>query len=145
MSQTSSSVYRLGRGPALVAAGIFTIAAGILVFATFLLAGEATWRVVSASITGVVAAFCVIQAVRFFVRPPVVARFDADGFTVSSPRARAAWKQVDDVSLDSGFVVLTGEGTARIEVSLLDPPAQAALVREVYDRLNTAHGYTRFG
>ncbi|MCK5890400.1 MAG: hypothetical protein P1U38_09450 [Aeromicrobium sp.] len=146
MSLPESSVYRLGRGPALVATGVLTIATGVLVFAAFLMADDATPRLIGAVVLGVLAAASVLLAARFALRPPSVIRLDATGFTVARPRVRAAWKQVDDVALDSaGFLVLTGEGTARVELRLLDPDARQVLVREVYDRLNTAHGYTRFG
>lgn len=145
MSLPESSVYRLGRGPALVATGVLTIVTGVLVFAAFLVADDATPRVVGAIVLGVLAAMAVLLAARFALRPPSVVRLDATGFTVARPRVRAAWKQVDDVAVDSGYLVLTGEGTARVELRLLDPDARQLLVREVYDRLNTAHGYTRFG
>ena len=145
MSLPESTVYRLGRGPALVATGVLTIVTGVLVFAAFLVADDATPRVVGAVVLGVAALVAVLLAARFALRPPAVVRLDEAGFTVARPRVRAAWKQVDDVALDSGYLVLTGEGTARVELRLLDPDARQLLVREVYDRLNTAHGYTRFG
>ena len=145
MSLPESTVYRLGRGPALVATGVLTIATGVLVFAAFLVADDATPRVVGAVVLGVVAFVAVLLAARFALRPPAVVRLDETGFTVARPRVRAAWKQVDDVALESGYLVLSGEGTARVELRLLDPDARQLLVREVYDRLNTAHGYTRFG
>ena len=145
MSLSESSVYRLGRGPALVATGVLTIVTGVLVFGAFLVADDATPRVVGAVVLSVLAVVAVLLAVRFALRPPAVVRLDQAGFTVARPRVRAAWKQVDDVALDSGYLVLTGEGTARVELRLLDPDARQLLVREVYDRLNTAHGYTRFG
>ncbi len=145
MSLPESTVYRLGRGHALVATGVLTIVTGVLVFAAFLVADDATPRVVGAVVLGVAALVAVLLAARFALRPPAVVRLDEAGFTVARPRVRAAWKQVDDVALDSGYLVLTGEGTARVELRLLDPDARQLLVREVYDRLNTAHGYTRFG
>ncbi|MEG9224556.1 hypothetical protein [Aeromicrobium sp. Sec7.5] len=145
MSLPESSVYRLGRGPALVATGVLTIVTGVLVFAAFLVADDATARVVVAVVLGVLAAVAVFLAVRFALRPPAVVRLDPTGFTVARPRVRATWKQVDDVALNSGYLVLSGEGTARVELRLLDPDARQLFVREVYDRLNAAHGYTRFG
>ena len=145
MSLPESSVYRLGRGPALVATGVLTIVTGVLVFAAFLLADDATPRLVGAIVLAGLAVVSVLLAARFALRPPAVVRLDKAGFTVARPRVRAAWKQVDDVALESGYLVLTGEGTARVELRLLDPDSRQLLVREVYDRLNTAHGYTRFG
>ncbi|WP_229052655.1 hypothetical protein [Aeromicrobium sp. Leaf350] len=141
----SSSTYRLGRGPALVATGAFTIATGVLVFAAFLLADDATWRTVAAAVAGGLAVLALLLALRFAFRPPVIARFDERGFMVARPRTRAAWKQVDDVTLDAGFLVLTGEGTARVDLRMIEPGSRETFLREVYDRLNSAHGYTRFG
>ncbi|MFT4299338.1 MAG: hypothetical protein QM597_06880 [Aeromicrobium sp.] len=144
MPQSDPSVYRLGRGPALVAVGAFLIAAGLLVFAGFLLAGDTPVRIAATAVVGVLALGSVAMAARFAWRPPMLIRLDAEGFTVGRPRARAAWKQVEDVAIESGFLVLSGDDTARIELRLLEPADRRRLAREVYDRLNTAYGYRRF-
>jgi len=145
MSKPDSSVYRLGRGPALLATGAFTIVAGLLVFAAFLVADDSTARLATTFVLGGLGLVAVVMALRFALRPPALARLDRDGFMVARPRVRASWKQVDDVRLEGGVLVLTGEGTAQVDLRMLEPAQRQDFVRDVYDRLNAAHGYTRFG
>ena len=141
----NDSLYRLARGPALLACGGLTVATGVLVFAAFLASGDATWRRVVTVVCAVLAVVCLTQVLRFALRPPVVAQLGEEGFTIGRPRRRGSWKAVDDVVVADGVLRLEGDGArAELALELLDPAVRATVLREVYDRLNTAHGYRRF-
>ncbi len=141
----NDSVYRLARGPALLACGGFFVASGVLVFAAFLASGDATWRQVVTIVCAVLALVCLAQVLRFAVRPPVVAQLGEQGFTIGRPRRRGSWKDVEDVVVADGVLRLEGDGArAVLALELVDPGARSTALRDVYDRLNTAHGYRRF-
>ena len=133
------TVYRLDRAPALaVAGGAFVVAAlsGFLAF------------VASSALAGVVTVVALVVAALISFRPPVVVRLDEHG--IRTRRARERWVDVDDVTVRDGLLLLSlgeaGEEQRAMRVSLASVGARAPeLVREVHDRLNTAHGYRRFG
>ncbi|MFT4189581.1 MAG: hypothetical protein QM621_13520 [Aeromicrobium sp.] len=145
MSDTPISLYRLARGPALTVTGGCIVVAGILAFAGFLLVGDGTIRRVAAFIVGALAVASLLVAARFAWRSPVVVRLDGTGMVVTRPRSRTPWSQVEDVVIEDGHLVLSGGGRAWVDVRLVEPSEQADLLRDVYDRLNAAHGYRRFG
>lgn len=97
---------------------------------------------------GVIALVLFVRAILLWVWPPVVARTDADGVTLGGALTirpvAITWTDVDNVSSDAQRMFLD-----RGESVLAFPLAYAGvrgpeLLRDVYDRLNTAHGYRRF-
>lgn len=128
------STYRLDRGHAAVATGVLVIAAGVLAFVAFL---------ASSPLTAVLVVLLLAAAAVFFARPPSVIRLDADGFRAR--RASGRWTDVENVSLESGILVLASDQGRTHRVPLASVGRRGPeLVHEVYDRLNTAHGYRRF-
>ncbi|WP_169309995.1 hypothetical protein [Aeromicrobium marinum] len=138
-------MYRLSRGPALLGAGSFLIASAVAVFLAFVLVprdGAAGWMGV---VAGVLAVLALAQSARFALRSPVVMTLTDQGFVIGRPRCRGRWEDVEDVVLEAGRLGLTGENVAAgLDLRLIEPDQVQPLVREVYDRLNTANGYTRF-
>lgn len=89
------------------------------------------------------------RAVSLWARPPVVATLTDEELTVGGALTvrpvTARWLDVQDVSLEGDRLVVDRGG----DTVLVFPTAYVGrrspeLVREVYDRLNTAHGYRRF-
>ena len=132
------TTYRLDRAPALAAAGGAVVVAALAAFAGFLLSWA--WLGAVAVLALVVAGFVVW-------RPPVVVRLDEHG--IRTRRDRERWTDVEDATVTSGELRLTlgpsGDDQRVLRVPLNSVGGRAAeLVRETYDRLNTAHGYRRF-
>jgi hypothetical protein len=140
------TTYRLDRRFVLRAIGINIAGAGVAVLAAFLLADAATWAAV---VGGVVAAALVLNAARLWLRPPVVVRTsDADarlGGQLGVPPVTLEWSQVEDVSTDGRRLLLDrGDGNVLAFPLAYVGPRATDLLRDIYDRLNTANGYTRF-
>lgn len=142
---TESSVYRLGRGPALLGTGVSLIVAAIFVLIAFLAAADDLARSWLTVVTGGLALVALVVAARFALRPPAVVRMTPVQFAIARPRRSGAWDDVEAVTVQGGVVVLAGSGPeATLDLTLVDPTQRDQLVREIYDRLNAANGYTRF-
>ncbi len=132
------TTYRLDRAPALAVVGAVVVVAAVTGVVAF---------VATSALAGVVTVLLLLAAVVLVARPPVVARLDAHG--IRTRRARERWVDVADVSVRDGMLLLAlgeeGADQKALRLSLATVGARAPeLVREVYDRLNTAHGYRRF-
>lgn len=132
------TTYRLDRAPVLLVVGGVVIVAAVTGFLAFALPSQ---------VAAVVTLVLLVAAAAFALRPPVVARLDEHG--IRTRRTREQWVDVQDVSLRDGALLLAlgEEGTeqraVRVPLSAVGRRGQE-LVREVYDRMNTAHGYRRF-
>lgn len=133
------TTYRLDRAPVLLVVGGVVVAAAATGFLAFVL---------PSTVAALVTLVLLLGAAVFAFRPPVVARLDEHG--IRTRRARERWVDVEDVTLRDGALLLAlgEEGdeqrALRIPLSSVGSRSQE-LVREVYDRMNTAHGYRRFG
>jgi hypothetical protein len=135
----SVSTYRLDRRFVLTSVGVQVIGAGLAAMLAFLVWG---W-------IGVVAIVLLLNAVRLLALPPVVVRADAEGARLGGPvtsrPVRVRWADVDDVGIERGQMVFSRSDGSTVVFSLLHlGPRADDFVRDVYDRLNTANGYTRF-
>ncbi|WP_375001238.1 hypothetical protein [Aeromicrobium sp. CTD01-1L150] len=127
------SIYRVDRAHVAVLSGILVMVAGVTAFVAFLL---------SSTVAGAIAVLLLLAAALLMVRPPVVARLDAHG--LRARRLRLLWLDVENVALEDGQLVLEGAaGEHRLTLATAGRRTHE-LVREVYDRMNTAHGYTRW-
>lgn len=132
------TTYRLDRAPALAVAGGAIVVAAAAAFVGFL----ASWAWL-----GVVAVLALVVAALVLWRPPVVVRLDEHG--IRTRRARELWTDVEDASVTGNELRLTlgPEGPTQrvLRLPLTSIGGRAPeLVRETYDRLNTANGYRRF-
>ena len=136
-------IYRLDRRFVLQAIGVNLLIAGLALWLAF--AAGPLWL---ALVGLAVAVAMMVRAGMLWFRPPVVARTAADGIVLGGPltvkRVEVAWTDVEGVSFDDHRFYLD-----RAEKVLAFPLAYAGprspeLLRDVYDRLNTAHGYERF-
>lgn len=131
--------YRLDRRFVLPAIGLQVIAAGIASVLAFIL----WWPF------GVLAALLLLNAVRMLALPPGVARADESGIRLGGPltvkHVRVEWSDVESVSVDANrmFIDRGGDSTLVFPLAYVGDRANE-LVRDVYDRLNTANGYRRF-
>lgn len=135
--------YRLDRRFVLQAIGVNLLVAGLALWLA--LAAGALWL---ALVGLAVAVAMFVRAGVLFFRPPVVARTAPDAVVLGGPltvkRVEVTWIDVERVSFDDRRVYLD-----RGEKVLAFPLAYAGsrapeLLRDVYDRLNAAHGYERF-
>lgn len=137
------TTYRLDRAIALQAVGALVIAAAVLVFGGFLLSGRDGWVGVVGWVLAALALVGLLAGARFAWRPPVVVRLDEHGLRGRGQRVR--WVDVEKVDVADGMLVLSGDDVATAGVPLQRiGRRRAELLREVYDRLNTARGYRRF-
>ncbi|MFD1858449.1 hypothetical protein EHW97_04845 [Aeromicrobium camelliae] len=130
--------------------GVYLLVAAVAVLVAFWTAQFGTWGRVVAIVGGVVAVLALLLGARLAVRPPVVLTLNEQGY---HGRVRATkqlfegrWKDVRDVQLGSRelrITTVTNE-VQSFPLQTIDARERVAMVREVYDRLNTAHGYTRF-
>lgn len=131
--------YRLDRRFVLPAIGLQVIGAGIASVLAFIL----WWPF------GVLAVLLLLNAVRMLALPPGVARADESGIRLGGPltvkHVRVEWSEVESVSIDNHRMLIEC-GDHRTLVFPLAYVGDRAneLVRDVYDRLNKANGYTRF-
>ena len=132
------TVYRLDRAPVLAVVGVIVVVAAVTGFVAF---------VATSALAGVATVVLLVAAALLALRPPTVVRLDEHG--IRTRRARERWVDVADVSVRDGMLLLAlgdeGADQKALRLSLATVGARAPeLVREVYDRLNTAHGYRRF-
>jgi hypothetical protein len=90
-----------------------------------------------------------LNAVRVYGWPPVVARTDPGGLRIGGPLTvkpvRVPWLEVEDVRIDGGRVLIDRGGDQVLAFPLAYAGQRATeLLRDLYDRLNTANGYRRF-
>lgn len=132
------TVYRLDRAPVLAVVGVIVVVAAVTGFVAF---------VATSALAGVATVVLLLAAALLALRPPTVVRLDEHG--IRTRRARERWVDVDDVTLRDGALLLAlGEEGAEqraVRIPLASVGRRSPeLVREVYDRMNTAHGYRRF-
>lgn len=124
--------------------GMCFIAAAVIVAVWFVLRGtldnSSIVSVVSLLLLGLLAGISLIV----LLRPPVVLTLDPVGYR--SRRDEGRWKDVHGVALNDGFLTFSdiGDKTISLPLNVIDASRRVELVNEVYDRLNTAHGYERF-
>ena len=139
---SAMSTYRVDRGAALLMVGVcFVIAAVAVVLAFVLVPLDGAGRFVGWAAV-VVAVAALLVAARFGLRPPVVVRLDDVGLRARG--LRLEWIDVEGVELSATTLQLeTADGSKVVDLTPVGR-RRPELAREVYDRLNTAHGYTRF-
>lgn len=136
-------IYRLDRRFVLQAIGINLLVAAVALSLTAVFA-QAWVQVFAAGLALVLFG----RAVALWFRPPVVARTDDDGVVLGGPLTvnpvQIGWTEVTDVSVDKQQVFLD-RGTSVLAFPLAFAGVRGPeLLRDVYDRLNAAHGYRRF-
>ena len=135
----SATTYRLDRRYVLTSVGVQLIGAGLAAMLAFLL-----WDWI-----GLLAVVLLLNAVRVLVLPPKVVRADAEGVRLGGPVSarpvHVRWADVEDVSIGRGQLVFSRTDGGTVVFSLMHLGARGNdFVRDVYDRLNTANGYSRF-
>lgn len=133
------TIYRLARRAVMPLIGLHLIGAGLATILAFLV-----W-----SPLGVLVALALLNALRLAAVPPRVARTAVDDVRLGGPLTakpvRIEWADVEDVSVERGSLCFErGDGSSlRFPLAYVGNRADA-LVRDVYERLNAAHGYHRF-
>lgn len=130
----------------MVLAGVCFIVAAVGVLIAFLTGTDSALRTTVTVLAAGVAVIALLVAAVMNLRPPVVLTLDQAGFRARGRHGDVTWKQVESVEIGEGLLRFT-DGTGAITafpLSLVDRNRRAELVREVYDRLNTANGYRRF-
>lgn len=138
--------YRLDRAHLMVLAGACFIVAAVGVLVAFLTGTDTDLRTTVTVIAGGIAVVALLVAAVANLRPPVVLTLDPAGFRARGRHGDVTWKQVESVEVGQGLMRFT-DGTGAITafpLGLIDRRRRAELIREVYDRLNTANGYRRF-
>lgn len=130
----------------MVFAGVCFIVAAVGVVVAFLTASGSGLALGVTIIAGGIAVVALLIAAIVNLRPPVVLTLDSAGYRARGRHGEGTWKGVESVEVDDGLLRFTdGAGaTTAFPLNLVDRGRRADLVREVYDRLNTAHGYRRF-
>jgi hypothetical protein len=138
--------YRLDRAHLMVLAGVCFIVAAVSVVVAFLIAGGGALATGATIIAAGIAVVALLVAAIANLRPPVVLTLDAAGYRARGRHGDGAWKQVESVEVVEGLLRFTdGSGAVTaFPLRLVDRTRRADLIREVYDRLNTANGYRRF-
>ena len=137
--------YRLDRRFVLPTVGINVILAGVAAALAFFLSSVTAL----AWVFGLLAIAALFNAARVYAFPPVVARTDPGGLrvggTLTVRRVHVPWLGVEDVTTDGGrLFVDRGDGEV-VAFPLAYVGGRAnELLRDIYDRLNTANGYRRF-
>jgi hypothetical protein len=131
--------YRLDRRFVLPAIGLHLIAAGVAAALAFLV-----WAPI-----GIVVGLLALSALRLLAWPPVAIRTDPLGVRLGGALSRhpvaIEWKSVEDVDRDGPHLYIRPTSGETVGVLLPRVGDRAdELVRDVYERLNTANGYTRF-
>ncbi|MCW2790153.1 MAG: hypothetical protein JWQ91_2640 [Aeromicrobium sp.] len=131
--------YRLDRRYVLPAIGLHLIAAGIAAALAFWV-----WPPI-----GILVGLLALSALRLLVWPPIAIRTDPEGVRLGGPLSRSSvgitWAGVEDVDRDgSRLYVRPSSGETVVLMLARVGDRSDELVRDVYQRLNTAHGYRRF-
>jgi len=130
----------------MVAAGVCFVVAAICVPIAFLTAGKGSLGTGVAIVAAALAILALLVAAVANLRPPTVLTLDVTGYRARGRDGAGLWKQVQDVSVGDGMLRFTDAGGAAtaFPLGLVDRRQRAELVRDVYDRLNTANGYRKF-
>ena len=137
--------YRLDRRFALPAIGVTMIAAGVAAALAFLLSSVTAL----AWVFGIFTVVALLNAVRLVALRPVVVRTDPTtirvGGRLSARPVELVWSNIEGVEADATRLYLERgtDDTLSIPLSFVGE-RRAELVRDVYDRLNSANGYIRF-
>jgi hypothetical protein len=139
------TTYRLDRRFVLPAVGLNLIIAGV----TTALALTLSSVEVLGWVFGGLGLVAVLNALRILGVPPVVVRADAAELRIGGPMTvrpvHVAWSAVEDVSVDGGrLLVDRGNGEVLAFPLAYVGGRGTELLRDLYDRLNTANGYRRF-
>ena len=139
MPDAAATSYRLQRLAVMPLVGLHVVGAGIATVLAFLV-----WPPL-----GVIVVLLLLHVVRLLMWPPAVARTDAEGIRLggqfTTKPVRIEWSAIKDVSRDGSALLFDRGDTGTISFPLTSVGARAdVLVRDVYDRLNTANGYRRF-
>ena len=137
--------YRLDRRFVLLAVGTNVMAAGVAVALGFFLSSVTAL----AWIFGVLTVAALLNAVRVFAFPPVVARTDPGGLRVGGQLTvkpiRVPWLDIEDVTTEGGRLFVDRGNDEVLAFPLVYVGRRAPqLLRDIYDRLNAANGYRRF-
>ncbi|MDR7085445.1 hypothetical protein J2X11_000284 [Aeromicrobium panaciterrae] len=135
--------YRLDRRFVLRSLGINVMTLGTVTVGAFLLPGIWAW------VFAGLAVLLLTNAVSMAVWPPVVVRTTDDdvrvGGRLTVRRITTPWSEVEGVDHADGRLYFTrgDETILSFPIAYVGPRGEE-LVRDIYDRLNTANGYTRF-
>lgn len=137
--------YRLDRRFVLPAVGISVIIAGVASALAFILSSVAAL----AWVFGILGVLALLNALRVFAVPPVVAHLDPADLRIGGPltvrHVHVPWLGIEDVTTDGGRLFVDRGGDEVIAFPLAYVGGRAnELVREIHERLNTANGYRRF-
>lgn len=130
----------------MVLAGVCFIVAAVAVVVAFLTSGKGGVVGAVSIIAWIVVVVALLVAAIANLRPPTALTLDAAGFNARGRHGSGTWKAVESVDVSEGLLRFTdgnGEITA-FPLNLVDRGQRADLIRDVYDRLNTANGYRRF-
>ena len=135
--------YRLDRRFVLRPLGINVMTLGTFTVGAFLLPGVWAW------VFGVLALLLLANALAMALWPPVVVRTSADdlriGGRLTVRRITIPWSEVEGVDhADDRLYFTRGDENILSFPLAYVGPRREELVRDIYDRLNTANGYTRF-
>lgn len=138
--------YRLDRAHLMVTAGVCFLVAAAGVVVAFLSAGRGSVGGALTIIGAATAILALAVAAYLNLRPPTVATLDPVGLQSRGRGDSIVWKQVQDVSVGDGLLRFTDASGAvsALPLGLVERRQRADLIRDVYDRLNTANGYRRF-
>ncbi len=131
--------FRLDRAAALATAGVFVLIAAVG-------AGAAFW--LSSVIAGSLALAALGIAAVYALRPPVVLKLDADGYSsrvrFESGRFVGEWRDVEEAGVTEGFLVMTTNRGQRAFPLRLVGGQRVQVLAAVNERLNEANGYRPF-
>jgi hypothetical protein len=133
------TTYRLDRRFTMPAIGLHLIGAGLSAVLAFLVWGP----------LGVLTVLLLLNALRLAAVPPPVARTDDGGVRLGGPlttkAVRIEWSEVEGLSVDRGKLFFERADGSSLVFPLAHVRSHADdFVRDVYQRLNTAYGYSRF-
>ena len=138
--------YRLDRTHLMVAAGVCFLIAAACVLVAFLANGVGRFGDAISAIAAVLAVVLMLLAAVINLRPPTVLTLDPQGFITRGRGENVSWKSVENFSIAGNmlrFSDTTGAETG-YDLNFVEKNQRADLIREIYDRLNTANGYRRF-
>jgi len=131
--------FRLDRGAALATTGVFVVIAAMC-------AGAAFW--LSSAVLGAIAVAALAIAGAYAVRPPVVLKFDEDGYSsrvrFASGRFVGAWSDVEEAGVVEGFLVMETKDSQRAFPLRLVGGQRVQVLAAVNERLNDVNGYRPF-